>query len=118
MKSLIGLTAALCVLFHMQPALSLGCGIASWYGEEERGDLTANGEVFNPDKLTAANWESDFGTKVKVTNQANGKSVVVRINDRGAAHWTGVAIDLSRSAFAKIADPDLGRIRVCTEEVK
>ena len=86
---------------------------ASWYGEKHRGLLMANGHRFNPDKLTGASLFFDFGTKVIVTH-AN-RSVVVEITDRGPAKRLvdeGRKIDLSRAAFAKLADPDLGLIAV------
>ncbi|MEE6258337.1 septal ring lytic transglycosylase RlpA family protein [Plantactinospora sonchi] len=74
------------------------CG-ASYY---DQGQVTANGEAFNPDALTAAHKTLPFNTRVRVTNPANGKSVVVRINDRGP-YVDGRCIDLSRAAFAAIA---------------
>ena len=86
---------------------------ASWYGEKQRGLPMANGQRFNPDKLTAASWFFDFGTKVVVT-YAN-RSVVVEITDRGPANRLvneGRKIDLSRAAFPKLADLDLGLIAV------
>jgi len=86
---------------------------ASWYGEKQRDLPMANGQRFNPDKLTAASWFFDFGAKVVVTH-AN-RSVVVEITDRGPAKRLlneGRKIDLSRAAFARLADPDLGLIEV------
>ncbi|MER7440133.1 septal ring lytic transglycosylase RlpA family protein [Micromonospora avicenniae] len=83
------------------------CG-ASFYSD---GQLTANGETFNPDALTAAHKTLPFGTKVRVTNPANGKSVVVRINDRGP-FVDGRCLDLSRAAFADIASLDVGAMTV------
>ena len=86
---------------------------ASWYGEKERGLPMANGQRFNPDKLTGASWFFDFGTKVVVTHR--NRSVVVEITDRGPAKRLvdeGRKIDLSRAAFAKLADPDHGLIAV------
>jgi rare lipoprotein A (peptidoglycan hydrolase) len=86
---------------------------ASWYGEKHRDLPMANGQPFNPDKLTAASWFFDLGTKVIVTH-AN-RSVVVEITDRGPAKRLvneGRKIDLSRAAFVKLADPDLGLIDV------
>ncbi|MCI4063529.1 septal ring lytic transglycosylase RlpA family protein [Micromonospora sp. R77] len=83
------------------------CG-ASFYDE---GQMTANGETFNPDALTAAHKTLPFNTRVRVTNPANGKSVVVRINDRGP-YVDGRCIDLSRAAFAAIASVDLGAVDV------
>jgi len=86
---------------------------ASWYGNEHRGQLMANGQPFDPDKLTAASWFYDLGTKVVVTY--DDRSVVVEITDRGPAKrlvHQGRTIDLSRAAFARLADPDLGLIDV------
>lgn len=78
--------------------------IASWYdcakpGECSKSKRTANGERFNPNALTAAHKSLPFGTKVRVTHK--GKSVVVRINDRGP-FIKGRHIDLSRAAARKI----------------
>jgi rare lipoprotein A len=56
---------------------------ASWYGDELRGNRTASGEKFNPDGLTAAHRTLPFGTCLVVGNPRNGKSVNVRVNDRG-----------------------------------
>lgn len=72
-------------------------GIASWYGGKFQGRLTANGETFDTNQLTAAHRELPFGTIVRVTNRNNGKQVVVRINDRGPFVDNRV-IDLSRAA--------------------
>jgi rare lipoprotein A len=73
--------------------------------------MTANGENFNPDALTAAHKTLPFDTKVRVTNPANGKSVTVRINDRGP-FIDGRCLDLSRAAFASIASLDVGAMTV------
>ena len=72
-------------------------GRASWYGPGFHGRPTANGEIFNQNALTAAHPSLSFGTKVKVTNLNNGRSVVVRINDRGP-YSGGRVIDLSAAA--------------------
>ena len=61
----------------------VGSGEASYYGRELAGNRTASGERFNPGALTAAHRTLPLGSKLRVTNKANGKSVVVRINDRG-----------------------------------
>lgn len=92
-------------------------GIASWYGEAFRGRKTASGEIFNPDLLTCACWNFDFGDRLLVTNTRNGKSVVVRVNDRGPAKRLNRIIDLSQAAFASIADLDSGLIRVRIEKL-
>jgi rare lipoprotein A len=90
---------------------------ASWYGEEHRGDLMANGHRFNPDKLTAASWFYALGTKVVVTY--DNRSVVVEITDRGPAKrlvQEGRTIDLTRAAFAKLASPTLGLVDVTVKK--
>lgn len=76
-------------------------GKASWYGPGFAGRKTANGERFDPSKLTAAHRTLPFNTTVKVTNVENGKSVIVRINDRGP-FIRGRIIDLSKVAAEKI----------------
>src|SRR5689334_8314435 len=73
-------------------------GLASYYFEAQP---TASGERFNPNELTAAHKTLPFGTRVRVTNRHNGKSVVVRINDRGP-FVKGRVIDLSRAAARAI----------------
>lgn len=77
-------------------------GLASYYGNEFNGRKTASGERFDQAKLTAAHRTLPFGTHVKVTNTQNGKSVVVRVNDRGP-FARGRVIDLSSAAFKHIA---------------
>lgn len=72
-------------------------GVASWYGGKFHGRKTANGERYDMNKLTAAHKSLPFGTRVKVTNRKNGRSVIVRINDRGPYAGKRV-IDLSRKA--------------------
>ncbi len=76
-------------------------GVASYYGEAFAGRLTANGERFDPEKLTAAHRTLPFGTILNVTNLQNNESVVVRINDRGPFVRNRV-IDLSKAAARKI----------------
>jgi rare lipoprotein A len=73
---------------------SAQCGTASWYHE---GTRTANGERYRPDGISAAHRTLPFGTRVQVRNQATGRSIVVRINDRGP-FIRGRIIDLSRGA--------------------
>lgn len=72
-------------------------GYASYYGPKFHGRKTANGEIFDQGKLTAAHRELPFNTKVKVTNLQNNRTVVVRINDRGP-FVAGRVIDLSKKA--------------------
>jgi rare lipoprotein A len=75
--------------------------IASYYGQELAGRRTASGERFNPSAMTAAHRTLPFGTRVRVTNSRNGRSVIVRINDRGP-FVKGRAIDLSHGAARAI----------------
>ena len=79
---------------------SIAGGVASWYGREFAGHRTANGERFDPSDYTAAHRTLPFGSRVRVTNAA-GKSVVVRINDRGPFSGHRV-IDLSQAAAAEL----------------
>ncbi len=90
------------------------CGIASFYGRSDNfhGRLTASGERFNADAHTFAHRSLPFGTRIIVTNQDNGRSVVVRGNDRGP-FVPGRIIDLSEGAFGKIASPGQGLANVC-----
>ena len=85
-------------------------GGASFYGEKWNGRRTANGEIFNTYELTAAHKSLPFGTKVKVVNKTTGKSVVVRINDRGP-FVKGRTIDLSKKAFQSIASIKKGVLK-------
>lgn len=77
-------------------------GQASWYGEELRGNRTANGERFDPAGITAAHRTLPFGSFAEVTALDTGKTIVVRINDRGP-HRRGRIIDLSRGAADLVA---------------
>ena len=79
------------------PLARLETGIASWYGQQFHGRKTANGERFNMDALTAAHPKLPFGSWVRVRNLFNGRSVDVRINDRGPYIKRRI-IDLSRAA--------------------
>ncbi len=83
------------------PVRALIQGLASWYGPGFHGAQTASGEYFNQNDLTAAHRSLPFGTKVRVTNVHNGRSVVVRINDRGP-FTGGRVIDLSAAAAQAI----------------
>jgi rare lipoprotein A len=77
---------------------------ASFYSDPQP---TANGEQFDPDAMTAAHKTLSFDTRVRVTNLSNGKSVTVRINDRGP-YVDGRCLDLSRAAFEAISSLDAG----------
>ena len=88
------------------------CGTASFYGPGFHGNLTASGERFNSQAMTAAHRSLPFGSRVRVTNQANGRSVVIKINDDGP-HYGNRIIDLSEGAFARIASTGQGLASVC-----
>lgn len=92
------------------------CALVSWYGPES-GSRTANGERFIPDGITAAHRSLPFGTRLLVTDPASGRSVTVRINDRGPAKWTGRDLDLSRGAARAIGIVDRGVARLCFHPV-
>lgn len=86
-------------------------GEASWYGERHHGLLTASGETYDMNELTAAHPSLPLGSKVLVTNLKNGKSVQVRINDRGP-HVNGRIIDLSYAAAKQLGAVSGGTIPV------
>jgi len=95
-------------------------GQASWYSERSPGinKRTANNEVFDDSGMTAAMWGVPFNQRVRVTNLENGKSIVVRVNDRGPHKRyarKGRIIDLSKSAFSRIASLKKGLININLE---
>ena len=103
---------------------AIASGVASWYGEEHRGKLMANGKRFNPDKFTAASWFYPLGTKVQVTLTSASqppRSVVVTITDRGPATQfvrQGRVIDLSHAPFKRLAPPALGLVAVAVQPLR
>ncbi len=88
-------------------------GIGSWYGDEFAGKLTANGEIFDPEKITAAHKTLPMPSVVRVTNLDNGRSLVVRVNDRGP-FVPGRIIDLSRESalLLDFKDQGIAKVRV------
>ena len=92
-------------------------GIASWYGQEFHGRPTSNGEIYNMHELTAAHRTLPFGTMVEVTNLLNGRSVTVRINDRGPFVGDRI-IDLSHAAARMLDMVGPGTIPIRLEVVK
>ena len=90
---------------------------ASWYGPKFHGKLTANGEIYDQMALTAAHKSLKFGTLLKVTNPKNGKSVIVRINDRGP-YVGDRELDLSKGSAMKLGLIKKGVARVKIEEVE
>ena len=97
---------------------SANAGVASWYGERFHNKRTASGEIFNMNAMTCASNTHKMGTKLLVTNKENGKSVVVKVNDTGGFKKYGRTLDLSKGAFAKIANIDKGIIKVTIKPIK
>ena len=95
-----------------------GCSLASHYGVGDgyHGQVTANGERYNAYGVSAAHRYLPFGTRLKVTNQRNGKSVIVKINDRGP-FVGGRDLDLSYGAFSRIASPGKGVANICYSKI-
>ncbi len=93
-------------------------GLASWYGPEQQGHLTADGETFDLHQLTAAHRHFPFGTIVRVTNRTNGLSVDVRINDRGPFGDDDRIIDVSSAAADVLQMKKAGIIPVEVEIVR
>lgn len=91
-------------------------GKASFYADKYHGRLTASGEKFDQQAMTAAHKKLPFNSMVKVTNTANNRSVVVRVNDRGP-FISGRIIDLTQHAFEKLAEPSAGVINVTIEVI-
>ncbi len=91
-------------------------GIASFYGREHDGRRTASGEIFDMSEMTAAHRTLPFGTRVRVTNLANGRQVTVRINDRGP-FLRGRILDLSYAAARKLGMVGRGvaKVRIAVE---
>jgi rare lipoprotein A len=110
------LGAAGCALFRASPPPvvdGVQVGVASWYGPGFHGNRTANGEIYDQYEITAAHPSLPLGTRAMVTNLENGRSVEVRINDRGP-FVGGRAIDLSYGAARAIrmVGPGTARVRV------
>ena len=102
-------TLALGGMSSVVEAKSLQNGAASWYGPGFQGRKTASGERFNTHAMTAAHRSLPFGSRVKVTNKQTGRSVVVRINDRGPfVH--GRVIDLSKASAQAIGISGVARV--------
>ena len=106
----IVLISAVCIspLTALAASTDHGSGKASYYSS---GSTTANGEHFNPNGYTAAHRTLPFGTKLRVTNVANGRSVVVRVNDRGP-FIKGRVLDLSKGAAKAIGMINAGTANI------
>lgn len=105
------------VLKPTRAALTSGggeLGVASWYGPGYYGNPTANGETFTAQQMTAAHKTLPFNTRVRVTELGSGRSIVVRINDRGP-YVKGRIIDLSERAAAELGMKQMGLAQVRVE---
>lgn len=100
------------------PAQAASCGYASHYGVGDGygGQRTASGERMDPYAHTAASLEFPLGTRLRVTDQKTGQSVIVRVNDRGP-YAGGRVLDLSYGAFSQIRNPSRGETYVCYSRV-
>lgn len=106
-------TAALTLVDTASATAAEQCGKGSWYALHSR---TASGEMMNPSLMTAAHKSLPFGTKVRVTNRNNGRSVVVRINDRGPfVH--GRIVDVSKEAASQLGMVRSGIAPVCIARI-
>lgn len=105
-----GAAAVLASLIAPAPAYAAQqCGKASWYALTSR---TASGEMMDPSKMTAAHPSLPFGTRIEVTNRANGRSVIVRVNDRGP-FVRGRIVDVSKEAARRLGMVRSGIVPVC-----
>jgi rare lipoprotein A len=91
-------------------------GVATWYGEKFHGLQTASGEMFDMFRMTAAHRRIPLGSMVRVTNIKNGRSVVVRINDRGPVTESAM-LDLSFAAAQKLGIVEAGRAKVRLDQL-
>lgn len=112
-KTLISLITAIIVVILPSVSSASQCGKASWYALHSK---TASGEMMNPSGMTAAHKTLPLGSKVRVTNKTNGKSIVVRINDRGP-FIRGRVLDLSKGAARQLGFIQSGHTNVCYERL-
>ena len=104
-------SAAICTNIDTLKSGKVQYGIASYYSDKFIGKTTANGDVFSQDKMTAAHNFLPLGTKIRVTNLRNNKSIVVRINDR-MHHRNKRLVDLTKAAAQKLGFMKSGITRV------
>lgn len=97
------------------PSKQIQRGQATWYGPGFHGRKTASGERFNTQAMTAAHRTLPFGSKVRVVNEKTGRSVVVRINDRGP-FTRGKIIDLARAPAQALGITGVGQVALYTAE--
>ncbi len=115
----IDMAAAQQQMYGLAPTETVITGAASWYGPYFHGRMTANGEIFNQYDLTAAHRDLPLGTFVKVTNQRNGRTVVVRINDRGPYYDEDHRVlDLSYQAARVLGGEEKGVMPIALNVLK
>jgi len=99
------------------PVALIDTGVASYYHSKFQGRITASGELYDQDKMTAAHNRLPMGTRIKVTNLRNMRSIIVRVNDR-LNHRNKRLVDLSRAAASKLGYIGRGITRVKVEVLK
>lgn len=104
-------------MHRKSPVPSIDTGVASYYHSKFQGRLTASGEKYDQEKMTAAHNRLPLGTRIKVTNLRNKRSVIVRVNDR-LHHRNTRLVDLSRAAAVKLGYIGRGITRVRVEVLK
>lgn len=105
------------ILFTFSLTFAQQVGKSSWYGVPHHGRKAADGSVFNMNAMTCASNTYKLGTKLKVTNKENGKSVIVKVTDRGGFTRLGRILDLSKASFSQIASTSKGIITVLIEVI-
>lgn len=116
----------LCSLSGIVEGAETQYGTASWYSRESclregTSGIMANGKELKDEELVCASWDYKFGTCLKITNLANGKSVIAVVSDRGPAkrlYRQGRIVDLSKGCFERIGSLKQGIIQVKVEVVK
>ena len=104
-------------MHRRMPVAAIDTGVASYYHSKFQGRVTASGELYDEKKMTAAHNRLPMGTRIKVTNLRNKKSVIVKVNDR-LHHRNKRLVDLSRAAAAKLGYVGRGIVRVRVEVLK
>lgn len=99
---------------HRKPVLTLA-GFASYYADSLAGNHTASGEIYDPRRRTAASRDLPFGTIIRVIRRDTGRSVIVRVNDRGPFASRKRILDLSRAAAEDLDMTDIGVVRIKAE---
>lgn len=106
------LTPVLFLLGCLAHPFGYDYGRASWYGRESAKHRMADGDRFNPRALTAASFAYPLGTRIEVTNLANGRRIVVTVTDRGPAPRLNRLLDLSETAATRLGAHSAGVIEV------